>query len=180
MSSQGRPEDPKAGLDQAEFDALVRDWKDRIYRLARRFFRRPEDAEEVVQEVFLRMHRSLSTWRADAPFEHWILRIATNVCTDALRERRRRPASTLSELSDDAGDSLDAARSEQARLLASDLLGRLPPKDRWVVVLMDLEGWSAEEIAAVTGSTRGAVKLRAFRARRALRRLVDGVGGPRK
>lgn len=189
MSSQPDEDARIAALaragDVAAFDALVGRWKDRIFRLARRFFRRPEDAEEIAQEVFLKMYRALPTWRADAPFEHWLLRIATNVCRDTLRERRRHPTATLSELTADAGLWLDRAlegaalegeRAEQARRLASDLLDQLPPADRIVLVLMDLEGMSAEEVALATGSTRGAVKIRAFRARRALRRLAGRVG----
>lgn len=174
--------------DAAAFDALVRRFQGRVFRLAQRFFRKPEDAEEIAQEVFLKMHRALPSWRAQAPFEHWVLRIATNVCHDALRARRRRPAAVLSEITLDAGEFLDralvgaaveAAGAEEARRVAADLLGTLPPRDRIVLVLMDLEGMSADEVAAATGSTRGAVKIRAFRARLALRRLVARPFGRR-
>jgi RNA polymerase sigma-70 factor (ECF subfamily) len=172
-----------AAGDAAAFDLQVQRWKDRLLRLALRFFRRREDAEEIVQEVFLKVHRAAATWRSDAPFEHWLLRIATNLCRDRLRERRRRPEAPLADLSDDAagwldqalrGASLEAARADAARLLAADLLDALPPQDRIVLVLLDLEGMSAADVAAATGSTRAAVKVRAMRARRALRRLASG------
>jgi RNA polymerase sigma-70 factor (ECF subfamily) len=151
-----------------------------------RFLPRPEDAEDVAQEVFLKMYRSLSTYRSDAPFEHWLLRIASNACRDQLRERRRRPSTPLAELTDDAaswldsalaGGSLAAAEADTARLAAAELLDRLPVNDRMVLVWMDVEGRSSNEIAAILGSTRAAVKIRAFRARRALRRLAGGVAG---
>ena len=71
------------------------------------------------------------------------------------------------------GASLEAAEAEEARRLAAELLDGLRPKDRIVLVLMDLQGMSATDIAAATGSTRAAVKVRALRARRALRRLVE-------
>ena len=170
-----------AGGDRAAFDALVDRWRDRVFRLARRFFRNDDDADEIAQEAFLKMYRAVGSFRADAPFEHWALRIATNVCRDQLRERRRRPTDVLSELTTEPvawldraleGAALDAAESEGARLVAADLLDSLPAKDRIVLVLMDLEGMSAAEVAEVTGSTRGAVKVRAMRARRALRRLA--------
>src|SRR5215831_19377951 len=74
------------------FDDLVARWKVRVFRLAGRFFPRPEDAEDVAQEVFLKVFRSLPSYRGDAPLEHWILRIATTTCQDELRRRRRRPA----------------------------------------------------------------------------------------
>lgn len=173
-----------AAGDAGGFDLLVGRWKNRLFRLALRFFRRPEDAEEIVQEVFLKVYRMAATYRSDAPFEHWLLRIASNTCVDRLRERRRRREDVLADITPDAGAWLDAAlagasqearQAEAARALASELLDSLPPKDRMVLVLMDLEGLSAREVAAATGSTRAAVKVRALRARRSLRRLAEAV-----
>jgi RNA polymerase sigma-70 factor (ECF subfamily) len=173
-----------AAGEEAAFETLVVRWQARVAGLARRFFRRAEDVEEVVQEVFLKMHRAIGGYRGEAAFEHWLLRIAGNACRDGLRRRRRRPEEILAEGTDDArrwldaaleGKALDAARAEAARLLAADLLDALPEKDRMVLVLMEIEGKTAAEVAAVTGSTRGAVRLRALRARRALRRLAARV-----
>lgn len=173
-----------AAGDAAAFDALVERWQGRVFRLAHRLFHRPEDAEDVTQEVFLKVWRALGSYRADAPFEHWLLRVATRTCYDALRQRRRRAETTLAQIASDPGRWLDAAllgaaleaaEAEDARRLAADLLGRLQPRDRIVLVLMDLEGMSAADVAAATGSTRAAVKIRALRARRALRRLAESV-----
>ena len=178
-----------AAGEAAAFDQIVGRWKNRLYRLALRFFHRPEDAEEVAQEVFLKLYRMAASYRSDAPFEHWLLRIATNTCVDRLRERRRRREEVLAEITPEADAWLDAAlagtaqearQAETARTLAADLLDRLPPRDRMVLVLMHLEGLSAREVAAVTGSTRGAVKVRALRARRALRRLAEGIPSGRE
>ncbi len=174
-----------AAGEAAAFDLLVGRWNNRLFRLALRFFRRPEDAEEIVQEVFMKVHRTAAGYRSEAPFEHWLLRIATHACVDRLRDRRRRPESVLADVTPDAGSWLDAAltgaaleaqQAEAARTLAAELLATLPPKDRMVLVLLDLEGLSAREVAAATGSTRAAVKVRAFRARRALRRLATAIG----
>ena len=74
--------------DPAAFDDLVLRWKNRVFRLALRFFRRPEDAEDVTQEVFMKVYRTAATYRMDAPFEHWLLRIATNTCRDRMRSTR--------------------------------------------------------------------------------------------
>ncbi len=177
-----------AAGDEGAFEALVERWQARVAGLARRFFRRAEDVEEIAQEVFLKMHRSIGEYRGEAPFEHWLLRVATNACRDRLRARRRRPEAVLSEVTDDArrwldaaleGAAQEAAQVEAARVLAADLLDALPEKDRIVLVLLDLEGKSAAEVAGLTGSTRGAVKVRAMRARRALRRLAGRVeAGP--
>ena len=173
-----------AAGDAAAFDHLVERWSPRVFRLALRFFRRPEDAEEVSQEVFLRLYRAAGSYRSGAPFENWLLRIATNTCRDRLRRRRVRKEMVVADIAGDAGAWLDqalrgasqeAGRAEEARVLAADLLDRLAPKDRIVLVLMDIEGFSSEEVAAVTGSTRAAVKVRALRARRALRRLAMSI-----
>jgi RNA polymerase sigma-70 factor (ECF subfamily) len=174
-----------AAGEAAAFDALAARWSGRVYRLARRFFRRAEDAEEVVQETLLKAWRALGSYRAEAPFEHWLLRIATRTCYDALRERRRRRETLMAEITEDAGRWLDAAlkgasletaHAEEARRVAASLLETRPPKDRVVLVLLDLEGMPAADVAAATGSTRAAVKVRAMRARRALRRLVKDLG----
>ena len=170
--------------DAGAFDRLVERWTPRVFRLALRFFRRPEDAEEIAQEVFLRLHRAAGTYRAGAPFENWLLRIATNACRDRLRRKRARKETVVADIAENGaawldlalrGAALEVARAEAARTLAADLLDRLPPKDRIVLVLMDLEGFSSEEAAAATGSTRAAVKVRAMRARRALRRIAASV-----
>jgi len=170
--------------DAAAFDRLVERWQDRVFRLARRFFRRGEDAEEVAQEVFMKLYATLPRYRADAPFEHYLLRIATNACHDKLRRRRSRPETPAGDRTGETaawldralrGRAIEAAQAEEARGLAADLLARLPPKDRIVLVLLDLEGRSSAEVAQATGSTRAAVKIRAMRARRALRRLLTGL-----
>lgn len=173
-----------AAGETAAFDVLVERWQGRVFRLVHRFFRDPADAEDVAQEVFVKVWRAVGGYRGDAPFEHWLLRIATHSCYDALRQRGRRSETVLAQLADDPGRwldaallgaSLEAAQAEEARRMAAELLKALHPKDRVVLVLMDLEGMSSEDVAKATGSTRGAVKIRAMRARRALRRLADGV-----
>src|SRR5256885_16782850 len=95
--------------DPASFDVLVRRWKNRVFRLALRFFRRPEDAEDVTQEVFMKVYRTAGSYRMDAPFEHWLLRIATNACRDRLRALRRRPEEGLSRITAGAGGWLERA-----------------------------------------------------------------------
>jgi RNA polymerase sigma-70 factor, ECF subfamily len=173
-----------AAGDTAAFDVLVERWQGRVFRLVHRFFRDATDAEDVAQDVFVKVWRAVGSYRGDAPFEHWLLRIATHSCYDALRQRRRRSETVLTQLADDPGRwldaallgaSLEAAQTEEARRVAADLLEALHPKDRVVLVLMDLEGMSTEDVAKATGSTRGAVKIRAMRARRALRRLAESV-----
>ncbi|MCE2827443.1 MAG: sigma-70 family RNA polymerase sigma factor [Verrucomicrobium sp.] len=93
--------------DADRFGELVRRHQARLFALARRYLRREEDVADLVQEVLVKAFSRLDSWRGDAPFEHWLMRLATRACLDALRSRRRRPEDLLSDLSADESDWLD-------------------------------------------------------------------------
>lgn len=154
--------------DEGAFAALVRAHERRVFRLAGRFFRRREDVEEVAQETFLLAWRKLDGYRAAAPLEHWLTRVCLNCCYQRLR-RARPPGEELPE--ELPGTGPDPA----ARLEVERLLRRLPPADRFVLLLLDGEGWSVEEIARRLGWTTVNVKVRAHRARKRLRRVLEEV-----
>ena len=152
--------------DRDAFAELVRRYQQRVFRLAGRFFRRPEDVEEVAQETFLTVWRKLHTYAARAPFEHWLTRVCLRCCYARLRQR---PApEPLEDADRPVAPGDPAARVELERLLA-----RLKPADRMVLLLLDGEGWSTAEIADRLGWTRANVKVRAHRARARLRRVVE-------
>lgn len=154
------------GGDQAAFAELVHRHKSRVFRLAGRFFLRREDVEDVAQETFITAWRRLATYAAKAPFEHWITRICLRICYARLSSERRR------ETPVPAG----AARATPNLVAAIDLerlLARLNPADRFVLLLLDGLGWSVQEIAERIGWTSTNVKVRAFRARRRLRRILE-------
>lgn len=152
--------------DRDAFGELVRRYQQRVFRLAGRFFRRPEDVEEVAQETFLIAWRKLHTYAAKAPFEHWLTRVCIRCCYARLR---RRPApEPLENVDRPVGPGDPSAPVELERLLA-----HLKPADRMVLLLLDGEGWSTAEIADRLGWTRSNVKVRAHRARARLRRIVE-------
>ena len=152
--------------DRDAFGELVRRYQNRVFRLAGRFFRRPEDVEEVAQETFLTAWRKLGTYAGKAPFEHWLTRVCTRCCYARLR---RRPApEPLEDADRPVPPGNPAAAVELERLLA-----RLKPADRMVLLLLDGEGWTTAEIADRLGWTRSNVKVRAHRARKRLRRMVE-------
>jgi RNA polymerase sigma-70 factor, ECF subfamily len=154
----------KAGDGEA-FGRLVERHQHRVFRLAGRFFRRPEDVEEAAQETFLTAWRKLASYSARAPFEHWLTRVCLNTCY--MRLRRARP-------SDELPDDVAAEPSNvDAHLDAERLLAHLPAADRFVLLLLHGEGWSVAEIAERTGWSASNVKVRAFRARRKLRQWVE-------
>jgi RNA polymerase sigma-70 factor (ECF subfamily) len=152
--------------DEAGFAELVRRHQRRVFSLAGRFFRRREEVEDAAQETFLAAWRKLHTYRARAPFEHWLTRVCLNCCYARLRARRG--------AEEEIPAAVAAAPADpDARLEVERLLRRLPPNDRFVLLLMHGEGWSVEEIARHLGWSKVSVKVRAHRARRKLRKVLE-------
>jgi RNA polymerase sigma-70 factor (ECF subfamily) len=171
--------------DEVAFEELVDRHYGRVSRIAGRFFRRKDAVEEIAQEVFVKAFVSMSTYRAEMPLEHWLCRITVNACYDQLRRKRRRPEAVVSQIVDDPADfyarlaapagSPESAywAREEARLCAEQLLALLTPPERLVLTLMVLEDLSVAEVADLTGWSTANVKIRAFRARGRLRKLIE-------
>ena len=156
-----RAGDPKA------FAELVRRHQTRVFRLAGRFFRRREDVEDVAQDTFVTAWRRLGTYAARAPFEHWITRVCLRTCYARMSSERRLPPSV------EVPEPVAAPPDVVTAIDLERVLARLAPADRFVLLLLDGEGWSVSEIAARVGWTATNVKVRAFRARRRLRRALE-------
>jgi RNA polymerase sigma-70 factor (ECF subfamily) len=186
-----------AGVARGDEDAaraLVERCHPLVMRIVRAHRPRTVGGEDLAQEVYLKMFGRLDRYepRAGVPFEHWVSRLAVRTCLDALRAERRRPQATASSLGPDGEAWLAAlhGRAEPpaaesalaARQLVEALLARLPPADRLVLSLLDLEERSVEEVSGLTGWSRGLVRVRAFRARRRLRAAaaeLERPSGPR-
>jgi RNA polymerase sigma-70 factor (ECF subfamily) len=166
--------------DDGAFARLVGRHKRRIFRLAGRFARDGDELEDICQEVFIKVYENLSSFRRDAPFEHWLSRIAVRCCYDALRSRKHEKIHTpLDDVAFELHDRSADARNEtfQLRDLLNRALARLKPDERLVITLMELEEYSVREIAASTGWSESNVKVRAYRAREALKRIVGENNG---
>ena len=158
--------------DEDAFAALVRRHQGRVFRLAGRFFRQRHDVEEVAQETFLRAWLKLGTYSGRAPFEHWL----TRLCLRCAYDRLRRPGRSPAELAAYPGveEAAEGPPSDPTvRLEVERLLARLQPADRFLLVLLEAEGWSVAEIAERLGWSRVNVKVRAHRARQRLRRVLE-------
>lgn len=163
-------DDARAGDDEA-FAALVRRYKGRVFGIAARFARNDHELDDVCQEIFIKVYHNLGKFRRAAPFEHWLSRIAVRTCYDLLRRtRRERAAVTLDGIDVGLEDSFSAA---QARELVEWALGKLSPEERLVITLLELEERSVREIATLTGWSESNVKVRAFRARQALKEILE-------
>src|SRR5438034_7614223 len=93
--------------DAASFEPLIQKYSPRVFATARRYARRESEVEDIVQEVWLKAFQKLSSFRGDAPFEHWLMRLAVRTCYDFLRSHQRNREATFSELSEPEEDWLD-------------------------------------------------------------------------
>lgn len=159
--------------EQPTWESIVEQHSDRVFRLAYRLTGNRPDAEDLTQEVFVRVFRSLSTY-SPGTFEGWLHRITTNLFLDQARRKQR---IRFDALSDDRAERLtssaptpDAAYAD--RTFDDDIesaLATLPPDFRAAVVLCDVEGLSYEEIAEILGAKLGTVRSRIHRGRSMLR-----------
>jgi RNA polymerase sigma-70 factor (ECF subfamily) len=163
-----------------------------VERICQRFFSDSEQVRDLAQETFIHAYGGLSSYRTEIPFGAWLRAIATNLCYDELRKRRRRPEELVADFS--AAESAwvglvntatpeqlveEAEELSEAKTLADKLLATLRPEDRLVLTLQNSEDMSVSEIAAIVGWSEAKVKIRAFRARQALRRQAERLIGPR-
>lgn len=160
------------------FEELVERTHRQVYTLAVRLVGDRHDAEDVVQEAYLRAYRALPGFRGDARFETWLYRIVANAAMTHLR-RRGRFGDVLPEAHEGSIPDLAAAPAEESLGDAevSRALAALPEGQRVVVVLKDVYGFSCQEIGDQIGVSEGAVKVRLHRARRRLKELIYGPEG---
>jgi len=166
------------------FEALVRKYQPRVFAMARRYARRESEVEDIVQEVFLKSFQKLSTFRGDAPFEHWLMRLGTRTCYDYLRKQQRNREMALAELTEEeeswmerfavAPESVNE-HSTAAKALVAKLMESLKPEARMVITLMEIEEKSVKEVADLTGWSESKVKVRAFRARNEMRKVLPRI-----
>jgi RNA polymerase sigma-70 factor (ECF subfamily) len=168
--------------DTASFEPLVTKYQGRVFATARRYARRESEVEDIVQEVFLKAFQKLKGFRGDAPFEHWLMRLAVRTCYDFLRGHQRNRETTFTELTEPERDWLDqfvvqpegaGERADAARQLIDKVLSRLSPPARLVITLLEIEERPVKEIAQMTGWSVTLVKVRAFRARAEMRKILS-------
>ena len=177
--------------DVQAFEELVASCQQRVFGLIYQVLRSPEEVEDVAQEVFTKLYFSLPQFRLDSSFQAWLYRIVVNQCYDHLRKRKRTPQINYSDLSETEAsvfESLpsltksrppDIGKTVEMRDIADRLLSLLPPADRMMLVLKEMEDFSIEDLSGVFKISKNAVKLRLFRARHQLRRAYEKGRLPR-
>ena len=161
--------------DGAAFNQVVVAYRKRILGTIARLIGRPEDVEDVAQEVFLRLYYSLDQLRTPEVFEPWLYRLTVNASYDYLRKQRRRNEARMSDLSEQQVMMADAAaggrasseehRRKQVRELVDSLLGAVSEQDRILLTLKEVEGLSLKELEKIYAVNENALKVRLFRAR---------------
>ena len=169
--------------DDAAFNRIVSAYRKRILGTISRLIGRPEDVEDVAQDVFLRLYFSLDQLRTSEVFEPWLYRLTVNAAYDYLRRQRRRNESRMSDLSEQqvvmadaaAGGRVDLDHQHQRRVreTVDGLLGQVSEEDRILLVLKEVEGLSLKELEKIYHVKENALKVRLFRARQRVMKAFE-------
>ncbi|MBV8817536.1 MAG: sigma-70 family RNA polymerase sigma factor [Acidobacteriaceae bacterium] len=169
--------------DDGAFNQIVAAYRKRIFGTVSRLIGRPEDVEDVAQEVFLRLYYSLDQLRTPEVFEPWLYRLTVNASYDYLRKQRRRNESRMADLSEQQVVMADAAaggrtsseqqRRQQVREFVHSLLDAVSDEDRALLMLKEVEGLSIKELEQIYGVKENALKVRLFRARQRVLKAFD-------
>src|ERR1700757_3281748 len=173
--------------DDAAFNRVVVAYRKRIFGTIARLIGRPEDVEDVAQEVFLRLYFSLDQLRTPEVFEPWLYRLTVNAAYDYLRKQRRRPEYRMSDLSEQqvmmadavAGGKVEHDEQYQKRIRESvdALLGAVSEQDRVLLMMKEVEGLSLKELEKIYQVNENALKVRLFRARQRVLKNMKEVTG---
>jgi len=195
LSDEALVENFKQTKDMTQFKSIVRRYQNRVYGAAVRILGNSDEAEEVVQDTFVRVHQNIHKFRNQATFAAWVFKIAHNQCVDLMRDKRRKlrgfhllsfdPQSAAGDQEDSQNTALvtqladptpgpeaQSDRDEQEHMIAASLQ-QLPDTQREVLLLHDVEGFSYQEIADIVGASIGTVRSRLHYGRLKLRELLE-------
>jgi RNA polymerase sigma-70 factor (ECF subfamily) len=169
--------------DESAFEHIFDRYKRLVAAIASRYFQRPEQIEEIIQISFAKVYFELKTFRGkhDFSLSGWLGRITTNVCLDVLRNQKRKPENLICELSTEESEILLADMKQNnktaenlliERDLAEKLLSNLPAEDRAILQMLYDEEMTVVEVSEITGWSSSKIKVRAHRARCALRKIL--------
>ncbi len=174
--------------DIEAFEKLIASYQKKVYNIAYRYMGNREEAEDLAQEAFIKVFRSIGTFRGDAMFSTWLYHLVSNVCRDALRKKSRcyeesldcaittengqlqREIADLSMAPEPIYDNSELGHFIQA------MIDELNPEYKTVIIMREFQEMSYEEIAQELNCSLGTVKSRLSRARKTLREKIDGSG----
>jgi RNA polymerase sigma-70 factor (ECF subfamily) len=164
--------------DTTSFAQLVDRYKDLVFTLSLRMLKNREEAEEVSQDVFIKIYKSLITFKGDSKFSTWVYRVTYNCCLDRLKKNRKHlkdvPIDKYNENQIDTIDNaLDRLIKKERRKLIRKCVGKLPEDSRAIITLFYFDELSLEEISSITGIESNTVKVKLFRARKKLAIIME-------
>ena len=173
--------------DEGAARELLRHYHPFVVRLVRSHLPRRMSEEDLTQMIFIKIFQNLDKYSGKVPLRHWISRVAVNTCLNELRAEKRRPEWRLADFDPETSAAIEQlARTETdlatpdderaAKELLHKLLAQLSPQDRLLVTLLHLEERSVQEINGLTGWSRAAIKVRAFRARAKMKKMLTKPG----
>jgi RNA polymerase sigma-70 factor (ECF subfamily) len=168
-----------AAGDPHAFAELVRRHRDRMWAVALRTLRDPEEAADALQDAFISAFRAAASFRAESQVTTWLHRIVVNACLDRVRRRQARPTVPLPETGpgEPVADG-DAMADRETRLVVGEALAALPEEQRVPIVLVDVEGYSVADTAKLLGIAEGTVKSRCARGRAKLAKSLGHLRNP--
>jgi RNA polymerase sigma-70 factor (ECF subfamily) len=160
------------------FEALVQFYKPHVFKIVANMVA-TQDVEEVAQEAFIRVYKDLPSFKAKSPFQHWLSKVTVRTCYDYWRKERKRkivpvPELELQNLARELSglDQMEHQAVERAKEILDWALGHLNPQDRLAFSLLYLEERSMKDVGQILGWSLAQVKMRSFRARHVLRKLL--------
>ena len=172
-----------AGNDAA-FAEIFERYKRIVALIAARYFRQPQEVEEMIQISFTKAYFELKSFRGGHDFSlaGWLGKITSNACLDAIKKKKRQPEDLLCEFSDSENEAILGLKNGEnvendlvGRILAEKLLANLPAADRALLEMLLIEEMSVAEVADITGHSKANVKVRAYRARLLLRKILKKI-----
>ena len=155
--------------DQEAFGDVIRGHQQRVWAVAFRFTRRPEDADDITQEAFIRLWKAAAKWEPAARLSTWLYRVTANLCLDYRKKRNPMAMSLSEDIAASCGTGGEAMEAQEAAGRVQRAIAALPERQRMAVILHRFEGLSYEEIAKVTQWSEAAIESLLSRAYAALR-----------
>jgi len=162
--------------DMTAFEQLFHRHQEQVYGVASRMMGTPEDALDVTQEIFLKAYQKIGKFKFKSSFSTWLYRLATNLCIDELRKRKRTANTApleeaVSQADTDTPEENAISKDRESQVWKA--INSLKEKERAIIVLRDMEGLSYKEIAEVLGCSLGRVKSRIHEARQSLKTILE-------
>lgn len=172
------------GGDIEAFETLIQSHQKKVYNIALRMTKNPDDAQELSQDAFVRAFTSISKFRGDSKFSTWMYRITVNVCTDFLRKRNKTISLSIEQgaavgeeerplqIEEDGPGPSELSEKKQLKELVRDAMDSLSDEHREVLVLRDLMDMPYKDIANTLNVNEGTIKSRINRARESLKKII--------